>query len=266
MQTILRYSFIIMFSFLGVSLSGCASTPHTVRTSAPNISQDVYDPLEDVNRNINKFNEGVDKYLVGPLASLYKTILPKPVRMGVSNVARNLEEPVTFANDVLQLDFEDASETVGRFMLNSTVGIGGLVDVAGQARPTPPPEDFGQTLATYNIPQGPYLVLPFLGPSNARDLVGRVGGTVLSPFTWSQFAGEGELRAGTGATSLLDVRINAEPFLENIRSSADPYVNLRGLYTQRRLSNIHEDADPFDTPSDFDDDFDDIDDGFADFD
>ena len=247
------------------SLSGCVSTPQTVRTSAPNISQDVYDPLENVNRNIYKFNEGVDKYLIGPVAAVHKAVLPLPLRKGISNASRNLGEPVTFANEVLQLDFEDASETVGRFMLNSTVGVGGLIDVAGQARPTPPPEDFGQTLATYNVPQGPYLVIPILGPSNMRDVTGRIANTALNPFTWSQFEGEQALRLGTTVTSGLERRNTAEPFLENIRGSADPYINLRGLYTQDRLSKIHEDSDPFDTLPDFDEDDEEADDGFADF-
>ena len=266
-----RYIVPLAISSLAILMSGCMTTPKAVRTSTPDLNQEIYDPFEGFNRKVFGFNEGLDKYVINPVTKGYKAILPRSIRKSVSNVTKNLREPVTFLNEVLQADFKDASDTVGRFMVNSTVGLGGLIDVAGNARPTPAREDFGQTLATYNAPQGPYLVIPILGPSNVRDVFGRVADRALTPFTWTEFDGEQALRLSSGITSGLQTRITSEPFLENIRSSADPYVNLRGLYTQNRLNNIHEDADPFDSPDEFDEtddgfaDFDDIDDGFADF-
>lgn len=267
MSYLSRYLLPLAFGGLTVLLSGCTTTPKVVRTTTPDLNKEVSDPFEGFNRKVFGFNEGLDKHVIGPITTGYKAILPQPIRKGMSNVSKNLREPITFLNEILQADFKDASDSVGRFMVNSTVGLGGLIDVAGNARPTPPREDFGQTLATYNAPQGPYLVIPILGPSNVRDVFGRVADRALTPFTWTDFDGEQALRLSSGVASGLQTRITSEPFLDNIRSSADPYVNLRGLYTQNRLNNIHEDADPFDTLPEDDGfaDFDETDDGFADF-
>lgn len=246
-------------------VSGCINTPHKVRTSAPNTSADIYDPFEGFNRHVTTFNNGADKYVIHPLATVYKTVLPKPIRKGVNNASKNIGEPVVFVNEVLQLDFDDAMDSLGRFLLNSSFGLGGFIDVASKQGLEQPNEDFGQTLATYKVPPGPYLVLPLLGPSTARDAVGRIGDGLTTPLKWVDFSGDSAIQIGRRVSTGLDSRVRAEPFLENIRGSADPYINLRGVYTQNRLNNIHEDADDFETSSGFDE-FDDIDDGFADID
>jgi len=248
-----------------LGLSACSTTPPVVRTTTPNLTADVYDPIEGFNRGVYKFNEGADKFIISPLANIYDFILPKFARKGVTNVARNLSEPMIFANEVLQLDLNDAADSLGRFAFNSTVGIGGLIDVVEKDQGiSQQREDFGQTLATYGVPSGPYIVLPLLGPSSVRDAVGRIGDGLTNPVRWINFNGDQSLQIGRRVAKGLDSRLKAEPFLENVRTSADPYVNLRGLYTQNRLNNIHEDADPFDGFADIDEGFED-DDGFADF-
>ncbi len=263
-----KAGFLLSFVAMCVGLSACSTTPPVVRKTAPDLSAEIYDPIEDFNRGIYKFNEGADKYFISPLAKIYDFILPKFVRKGVTNVARNLSEPVIFVNEVLQLDVDDAADSLGRFAFNSTIGLGGLIDVVERdAGISQQREDFGQTLATYGVPSGPYIVLPLLGPSTMRDGIGRIADGVTNPLRWVNFDGDQGVQIGRRVAKGLDSRIKAEPFLENVRASADPYVNLRGLYTQNRLNNIHEDADPFDGFADIDDDFDDgeSDDGFADF-
>ena len=159
-------------------------------------------------------------------------------------------------------------------MINSTVGLGGVIDVAEKSGKSQKREDFGQTLATYEVPSGPYIVLPLLGPSNTRDLVGRIGDGLSNPLSWLNFDERQTVRIGQQVSNGLNARERAEPFLENIRNSADSYVSLRGVYTQDRLANIHEDSDAFDNFADIDDPdgvptthegIDDFDDGFADF-
>jgi len=244
-------------------LAACSTTPKSVRHTAPNTSAEIYDPLEGLNREVTKFNDGADRYLIKPMTSIYQLVLPKFARKGIHNFSKNLGEPIIFVNEVLQLDFKDASNSLGRFMLNSTVGIGGLVDVAEKQGVPQQNENFGQTLATYGVPPGPYVVLPLLGPSNARDIVGRVGEGFANPVQRVDFPGDQSVQIGRRVSTGLEARVRAEPFLENVQNAADPYVNLRGLYNQNQLSNIHEDADPFDSFDEFDED---EDDGFADFD
>lgn len=270
----LRYFTLISLCGLSMALTSCQTTPHKVRTSQPNINADIYDPFETVNRKFYKFNELADRLFIKPVTKVYTTLIPKPLRKGLNNASRNLGEPVIFANEMLQLDFKDASDSVGRFMVNSTVGLGGLIDVAEKSGRSQKREDFGQTLATYKVPSGPYLVLPLLGPSNARDVVGRVGDGLSNPLSWLDFDGRQTVQIGRQISTGLNARERAEPFLENIRNSADSYISLRGLYTQNRLTNIHEDSDAFDGFADIDepdgssatdDAVDDFDDGFADF-
>ena len=244
-------------------LTACSTTPHSVRHTAPNTTAEVYDPLEGLNREVTKFNNGADRYLIKPMTSIYQLVLPKFARKGIHNFSKNLGEPIVFVNEVLQLDFDDASDSLGRFMLNSTVGIGGLVDIAEKQGVPQQNESFGQTLATYGVPEGPYIVLPLLGPSNARDIVGRVGEGFANPVRRLDFDGDQSVQIGRRVSTGLEARVRAEPFLENINNAADPYVNLRSLYNQNQLSNIHEDADPFDSDDGFDED---EDDGFANFD
>lgn len=236
--------------------TACASTanlpPIVTRTSAPNLEKNVYDPLEGLNRGVYALNEGLDKAIIGPAARGYQAVLPRVVRKRVSNFSSNLSEPINFANELLQFDLDDAGVSLTRFFVNSTIGLGGLFDVASKDPELQyQREDFGQTLATYKVPAGPYLVLPLLGPSTLRDVVGRAGDVVANPVRRVNFNGETEAILGVNAASVLDIRAQQDGRLKTIRESADPYVNLRELYNQNRVSSIHEDSDPFDDLADF---------------
>ena len=274
MPQILKYFTIISLCSLSATLTSCQTIPYKVRTSPPDINADIDDPFETVNRQVYKFNEIADRFLIKPVTKVYTTLMPKPLRQGLNNASRNLGEPIIFANEILQLDFEDASDSLGRFVVNSTVGLGGVIDVAEKSGKSQKREDFGQTLATYEVPSGPYIVLPLLGPSNTRDIVGRIGDGLSNPLSWLDFDERQTVRIGQQVSNGLNTRERAEPFLENIRNSADSYISLRGVYTQDRLVNIHEDSDDFDGFADIDesgdvqatdDEVDDFNDGFADF-
>lgn len=144
--------------------------------AAPARAQDAagYDPLESWNRAIHSFNETVGGSYVGAITNAYRTVVPTPVQAGVDNVFTNLREPLTAVSSGLKGDFRNAGVSAGRFAVNSTVGLGGIFDVATEMDLVARPEDFGTAMCSYDVPAGPYLVLPFLGPTTTRDAVGRV--------------------------------------------------------------------------------------------
>lgn len=239
-----------------IVLPGCVSLtslpPTSTRLAPPSQDQTILDPFEGFNRGVYAFNEGVDKAIIGPAARGYTTVVPRVVRKRVTNFSRNLGEPISFLNEILQFDLDDAGVAFSRFFINSTVGVGGLFDVASK---NPDliykGEDLGQTLGTYGIESGPYLVLPLLGPSNFRDITGRVGDIIANPVTFIDFRHDTAIRGGVSAASGLDARARFDGRIESFRNAADPYVNLRTIYNQNRENNIHEDSDPFDDLADF---------------
>ena len=149
--------------------------------------EEIYDPIEPVNRGIFWFNDQLDIYFLEPVARGYKFVLPKPVRKGVTNFFSNLRYPVNFVNDLFQLKFSDAAEETGRFLINTTIGVVGLVDVASDMGLEKGYNDFGLTFAYYGMPPGPYIVIPVLGPSNLRDLTGKVGDTLSHPTMYPYY-------------------------------------------------------------------------------
>ena len=168
--------------FLLVVVAGCATQTNGPEAAAPE-ENEFNDPFEDVNRKIFDFNQVVDRHVLVPVAKAYRDALPDVVRDSIRDFLNNLRDPLIFANDTLQLDLKRASETAVRFVLNSTVGIGGLFDVAGKWGQLPFHEDdLGITFGAWGIPAGPYLVIPVLGPSDPRDLVGTVGESFGDPF------------------------------------------------------------------------------------
>jgi len=235
--------------------TACASMgPIATRKAAPDADQEVYDPFEGFNRGVNSFNQKLDKAVIGPLARGYNSAAPNFVQKRVTNFTNNLSEPVNFGNELLQLDLDDAGRSLGRFIYNSTFGIAGLFDFAAKEPDLQyQKEDFGQTLGTYNVPAGPYLVLPVLGPTNFRDMVGRAGDIIANPVRRINFNGETETVVGINTASFLTLRASQDERLQTIRDSVDPYINLRTLYNQNRESNIHEDSDPFDNLDDLED-------------
>ena len=153
-----------MFGILLALLQGCASGPNA----------NPADPLEPLNRTVFQFNDGLDKAVLKPVATAYKSVTPSPIRAGVGNFFNNLLDVRTFINNVLQLKVEDAVETAMRLGVNTVFGMGGVLDVASEMELERHPQDFGQTLGRWGVGAGPYLVLPVLGPSSVRDAVGTV--------------------------------------------------------------------------------------------
>lgn len=187
------------------------------------------DPLEKWNRKVNAFNLWGDKYLLEPVAKGYDVITPDFVDNGVSNVFRNLREPITVVNDLLQLKFKQAGLSSSRLLINSSVGLLGFFDVASEMGIEANREDFGQTLGHWGVSPGPYLVLPFLGPSNTRDIFGLAADTYANPTT---YLNPDAHRITAVAVSLIDRRadaLGAEGLI-----TGDKYVFLRDSYQQSR--------------------------------
>lgn len=200
------------------------------------------DPLEGFNRAVYRFNDAFDRALLKPVAKTYQAVLPKPINRGISNFFGNLGDVVTLLNNLLQLKFEQAASDVGRIAFNTTVGLGGLIDVATPMDFPKHNEDFGQTLGYWGLGSGAYLVLPFLGPSTIRDGFGRIPDGYAYPgyqlddeaARWSVVALEAvDTRAGL---------LRASRVLEE--AALDPYSFMRDSYLQRRESLIHDGNPP----------------------
>ena len=213
----------------------------TLLAQASTAEDDVGDPLEPLNRVIFEFNEVVYAAVLTPVAKTYNAVLPATFRAGLGNVIDNLASPVTFVNDLLQLEIDRALTTVARFVVNSIGGIGGLADMASAIGLEEHEEDFGQTLGVYGVGEGLYLVLPLLGPSNPRDAVGKY---VVDPFFdplglyLSNTDRDAESWARTGV-SALDEYAGLVDELEQIKkTSVDYYAAIRSLYRQKRQTEI----------------------------
>ncbi len=207
--------------------------------------EDPNDPLEVPNRFIFAMNQTLDVALFRPIAVLYRDLVPDYLRQRVHLFLRNLHEPVTFANDVLQGDWERAGTTWDRFLLNSTGGVFGFWDVATDLGHPYHKEDFGQTLGVHGVGEGPYLMLPILGPSNLRDASGKVVDIFLDPFFYiTRETDKQEWRLYRFALDGLDFRTrNLETLDEIERDALDFYARLRSLYRQRREAEIRNDVD-----------------------
>ena len=211
----------------------------------PATAQVIFDPLERVNRASFTFNEYSDTNALEPTAKVYPYVAPVPVRRSVRNFLYNLREPVVFANDVLQGERERAGIALSRFMINSTLGVFGLFDAASTFGYTQHFEDLGQTLGVYGVPDGPYLMLPLLGPSNPRDLVGRFGDFYLDPVNQCCLD-TGERLAVFGSTAVSEREVNIETADDLKTNSIDLYATVRTIYLQKRAADIRNGAPPTD--------------------
>ncbi len=229
-----------------VTLPGCANkTPgEPLKVSAANADSDSdsapsdnHDPLEPLNRGIFKVNEVLDGMLLRPLCHIYRGVMPEFAQNGVRNALDNLASPVVFLNSVLQNDPNNAGKTLGRFAINSTVGIAGLFDVAKEIGiKKEHAKDFGQTMGVYGVGSGPYLMIPILGPSDTRDILGRVADVLSDPFTWILTADESYARA---AVDGLVRRNDLMPLTDRVyRDSLDPYATFRSVYLQHRENAV----------------------------
>jgi len=214
------------------------------------------DPWEGFNRNLFGVHQAIDGAVLEPVARGYRAITPRPLRTGVVNFLRNLKSPVVFANDVLQGEVGRAGNTVGRFAINTTLGIGGIFDPATSMGLERHEEDFGQTLAVWGVPTGPYLFVPLLGPTTVRDGAGRIIDTAFDPLTWADFDDVDTVRA---ARTVIAGIAQREALIDQIDAfeaqGGDLYVTYRSAYEVSREAAIRNGrADVQDLP-----DFDDID-------
>lgn len=195
-----------------------------------------FDPLEPFNRGMYQFNYVADGVLIKPVTKVYRGIVPEPGREAVHNFVYNLTEPVTVLNAALQLDPQRTFTSLWRFLLNSTLGVGGLFDFAGKYGLEPRQEDFGQTLGSYGVGPGPYIVLPLIGPSSLRDAFGMVVDYFSDPFSHIL---DHEEEVGRYFLEALDARNRTLELTDHIyATSFDPYASFRSAYLQRRDHEI----------------------------
>ena len=227
---------------LAVVLAGCATPPPGNDAEAVAEFKQTNDPLEPANRVFYAVNNGLDTVILRPAAQAYRFVVPGPVRTGIHNVLSNLATPVQLSNDVLEGKPVRAGDTTMRFLINSTVGLVGIFDVAtGWGYPNHD-NDFGMTLANWGVPDGPFLFLPVLGPSNPRDFAGFGVDMVQDPFTWVGHTTALKVvnwtRFGLNA---LDSRERYLDPVDQIKKTAlDPYSTFRSLYRQHREGQIKE--------------------------
>lgn len=223
---------IALTMFLVSLVAGCAS-PAT-RNPA--------DPLEPMNRAIFKFNDVADRVALKPIAKVYDAVLPQFVRTGARNFFSNLDDVVVVANDLLQLKFTEAAQDTTRLVGNTVFGVFGLIDIASMSGIPKRNEDFGQTLGYWGLGPGPYLVLPFLGPSTVRDGSGRLVDAYIDPV-W--YISDVPVRNTTVGIRLVDARASlfpAERLLE--QAAVDKYAFLRDAYLARRINLIYDGNPP----------------------
>jgi phospholipid-binding lipoprotein MlaA len=215
-------------------LSGCASVEEGYR--------DPRDPLEGWNRAVYRFNEGLDKAVIKPLAEGYNAITPAPVNRGVTNIFSNLDDIGSAANNLLQLKFGRAASDVGRVAVNTTLGIGGFFDVASNMDLPHYGEDFGQTLGTWGFEPGAFIVLPVLGPTTVRDGIGLVGDMYVDPVHYIE---DDTVRWSVRGLELVDKRadlLGASRVLE--QAALDPYAFMRDAYLQQRRDKVYDGNPP----------------------
>ncbi len=199
-----------------------------------------HDPMMGVNTVSFELAQDVDRALIEPLAKAYKKALPKPARIGLGNFIRNISSPIVFINDLLQLKPGRALKTLGRFVINSTIGVGGLIDVA-KNKPFYLPyrhNGFANTLGYYGVKPGPYFFVPFLGPTTLRDLVGGAVDGVILPYGIGAPFNKLYYTLPNGAIRSLNRRVEFDCQLKTIRASADPYAAERAYYFKKREAEI----------------------------
>ncbi|MCW8944101.1 MAG: VacJ family lipoprotein [Sedimenticola sp.] len=223
----------ILLTLLVVALTGCASTGDY---------QDPRDPAEGFNRAMYSFNEGLDDVLLKPISKGYKAITPAPVDTGISNFFGNLADVGSAINNLLQFKLERAASDVGRVLVNSTIGLLGFIDVASNMNMQKYGEDFGQTMGAWGMDPGPYIVLPFFGPSSGRDTVGLVVDWYTDPV---RYVKPNHWRNSLIGLRVIDTRadlLSASRVLEE--AALDPYEFQRDAYLQKRRNDVFDGAPP----------------------
>ena len=231
------------FCLSTVFLSGCATLDGPTDPS---------DPFESYNRSMDSFNDTVDQYVLKPVAQGYEAVTPAPVQTGVSNFFSNLDDVLVIFNDLFQFKFKQLASDTGRLLINSTVGIFGLIDWASDIGLEKHNEDFGQTLGYWGVPSGPYLILPFWGPSTVRDAGGFVADSAyLDPVYnevhegWVYPKRSRDTSNGLTIIKAVDTRaglLKAESVLDE--AALDRYIYIREAFLQRRENLVHDGNPP----------------------
>ncbi|MBP7710521.1 MAG: VacJ family lipoprotein [Rickettsiales bacterium] len=209
-------------------------------------SVQIYDPFEKANRKIYVFNDYVDRYFLEHVAVFYRKGVPQTARHSIRNVLTNLSLPISAVNSLLQGKVDNGLATFSHFLINSTIGLGGIFNVAGEKNIRYKTEDFGQTLGHYGVGSGAYLMLPILGPSTLRDLSGYAADKSVGPLDFNvlEIGGTEDLvdpnyRLGLAAMSGIDKRESLINILDDIRTdSFDPYATIRSAFLQKRFTDI----------------------------
>ena len=235
-----RPPFLLPLGLACALLAGCVGAP-------PERVTQTQDPWEGFNRKIYAFNDALDKHVARPVANTYVRAVPAPARNGIHNVVTNLDEPVTVLNDALQGKLKQTLQDLGRFLVNSSVGILGWFDVARQVGLPHHDEDLGQTLATWGVSSGPYLVIPIIGPSSVRDAGGRVGDLYLNP---PRDRIPAHWRNGELVLDGLDTRVSLLQADQTLDEAYDPYTFIRDAYIQNRRYKIY-DGNPPESSTDY---------------
>lgn len=234
-----NFKTLIALSAMAVLASGCAANKDNVVMAG---EIEVHDPFEETNRAVFSFNNAVDEAIIHPVAKGYNAAVPKPARTGVDNALKNLRSPVNLANQLLQGDIDGAGNVVVRAVVNTLLGLGGLIDLAGHEGIEYEGEDFGQTLAVWGVDHGPYLVVPILGPSSTRDYIGYAVDSFADPLRWYLFNIDEEgIYYGKLGVEYLNLRASLVDVLEDLeKSSIDYYAATRSAYYQRREALVQD--------------------------
>ncbi len=223
------------------ALTGCASTPPQDSPAAATGDATPHpknrDPIEGFNRGVHSFNDALDRHALRPAAVAYRDHTPRWLRTGVGHFFANLFYPTTIVNQFLQGKFKQGSQDVARFVINSTLGWGGIFDVASGASLPIHDEDSGQTLGRWGVPPGPYLVLPLLGPSTLRDTPAEIADDFTQPFRWYNSGAERWFSLGLYT---VDKRADLLPVDRAVREAYDPYAFVRDAYLQRREYEVRD--------------------------
>lgn len=222
-------------------LGACAHAPPASDPEALAEYRQTNDPLEPTNRVFYRINNGLDTAILAPAARAYRFAVPRPARTGIHNMLANLNSPILLANNVMEAKPRRAGDTFMRFLINTSLGVGGIFDVAKDFGYPAEDADFGITLAIWGWggDGGPFLFLPVLGPSDPRDATGFGGDLALDPFTWASFGGVKALNYADYGLGAVDARERALDTISQIKKTAlDPYATFRSLYRQHRRSQI----------------------------
>ncbi|MFC4314753.1 VacJ family lipoprotein [Steroidobacter flavus] len=235
MSTLLRAALLL----LALAAAGCASAPGRTTNK---------ESFEGFNRGVYKFNDTIDKAALKPVAKGYRKVTPQFIRTGIGNVLSNLEYPGTFLNQFLQGKVLMGLKDTGRFLINSTLGVAGIFDVATPLGLEKNDEDFGQTLAVWGVPSGPYVNLPLFGPSSVRDAPSRVVDWFTTPLQYTDLPWEADW--AVRIINPIHTRSELLPLDETLKRTYDPYVFIRDAWVQQREFNIFDGNPPPETLED----------------